>query len=178
MIISNQQREENFQEYLRLLKDPNYYAVSFDEQSGGVSAIHIEHRFDSQLGPFGIRKGDYEINSMNMLRKRGHIILFESESAPEGVKTPDGTIDGIRMDVKAVEGYGKWSIKDKFYDSIKKNVECVILYFHRKELYSVERLDDGWVKFINDKDSQRYRMTIKRVLCVVEQQVFEWRVPK
>ena len=77
-----------------------------------------------------------------------------------------------------VEGYGKWSIKDKFYDSIKKNVECVILYFHRKELYSVERLDDGWVKFINDKDSQRYRMTIKRVLCVVEQQVFEWRVPK
>ena len=118
------------------------------------------------------------IVSHGTLQVSRHIILFESESAPEGVKTPDGTIDGIRMDVKAVEGYGKWSIKDKFYDSIKKNVECVILYFHRKELYSVERLDDGWVKFINDKDSQRYRMTIKRVLCVVEQQVFEWRVPK
>ena len=34
------------------------------------------------------------------------------------------------------------------------------------------------VLVINDKDSQRYRMTIKRVLCIVEQQVFEWRIPK
>ena len=57
MIVSDQQREENFQEYQRLLKDPNYYDVSFDEQSGGVSAVHHEHQFDSQTGAFGIKKG-------------------------------------------------------------------------------------------------------------------------
>ena len=51
MIISDQEREENFQEYLRLSKDPNYYDVTFDEQSGGISAIHKDHRFDKQRGP-------------------------------------------------------------------------------------------------------------------------------
>ena len=30
MILSDQQREENFQEYLRLRQDPNYYDVTFD----------------------------------------------------------------------------------------------------------------------------------------------------
>ncbi len=44
MIVSDQQRDENFQEYLRLLNDPNYYDVTFDEKSGGVSAIHKDHQ--------------------------------------------------------------------------------------------------------------------------------------
>ena len=82
------------------------------------------------------------------------------------------------MDIKAIEGHGKWSIKDKFHDAVKKSVECVILYFHRQDLYSLERLDDGWNKFIYDKDSRRYKMTIKQVICIVEKQVFEWKVPK
>ena len=53
MIVSDQQREENFQEYLRLLNNPDYVDVTFDEQSGGVSAIHRNHRFDKQMGPDG-----------------------------------------------------------------------------------------------------------------------------
>ena len=44
MINCDEQREENFQEYLRLLSDPNYVDVCFDEQSGGVSAVHREHK--------------------------------------------------------------------------------------------------------------------------------------
>ena len=62
MIVSDQQREENFQEYLRLLNNPDYVDVTFDEQSGGVSAIHLDHKFDKQMGPFGRRRGDYENN--------------------------------------------------------------------------------------------------------------------
>ena len=73
MIISDQQREENFQEYQRLLNDPNYYDVSFDEQSGGVSAIHRDHKFDSVLGAFGIKVGEYEKFVVNALRQRGHL---------------------------------------------------------------------------------------------------------
>ena len=61
MIVSDEQREENFQEYLRLLHDPNYVDVTFDQESGGVSAVHREHKFDSDIGAFGIRKGDYFI---------------------------------------------------------------------------------------------------------------------
>lgn len=178
MIISEEQREENFQEYLRLLKDPDYYDVYFDEQSGGVSAIHKDHQFDKKTGPFGIRKGDYERNSVTLLRKKGHHILLESELAPEGIKTPDGLIDGVRMDIKAVEGYGKWAIKDKFYDAIKKGVECVIMYFHKRELYSLDRIEKGWRFFLLNKDSQRYRNTLKRVICIIESHVEEWVIPK
>ena len=71
MIISGEQREENFQEYLRLLKDPDYYDVYFDEQSGGVSAIHIEHQFDKSIGPFNIKRGLYELMSVNALVRVG-----------------------------------------------------------------------------------------------------------
>ena len=127
MIINDQQREENFQEYLRLREDPNYYDVSFDEKSGGVSAVHKEHYFDKNVGPFGIPKGEYEKITVNTLRKRGHLIYLESENAPDGVKTPDGVLDGQIMEIKAIEGIGKWAIKDKFLrdDSSQKYPACI-----------------------------------------------------
>jgi hypothetical protein len=178
MIISDQQRAENFQEYLLLLQDPNYFDVTFDDQSGGVSAIHIKHRFDNKTGVYGIKKGDYEKRALENLRKRGHVIRLESELAPNGVKTPDGTINGAIMDIKAVEGMGKWSIKDKFHDATKQCVECVVLYFHDKSLFSMERIVDGWNKFVDDIDSQRYNKTINRVICAIENEVIEWIPPK
>ena len=174
MIISNKQKEENFQEFLRLQKDPDYYDVTFDELSGGVSAVHKNHSFDKQMGPFGIKKGDYESLSTEILRKNGHRVILESETAPDGIKTPDGTIDGIAMDIKAVEGDGKWAIKDKFHDAIKKSVECVILYFHKEESFSLTRIDEGWIKFQNDPSSMKYPATIKKVLCIVKNDFVEY----
>ena len=178
MIVSDEQREENFQEYLRLLHDPNYVDVTFDQESGGVSAVHREHKFDSDIGAFGIRKGDYERNSLDILRKRGHSIILESEVAPDGVKTPDGYLDGVLMEIKAVEGKGKWAIKDKYHDATKQGVETLVLYFHQKNLFSIERIDDGWKKYLDDIDSQRYMKTIKHVICINESQVLEWKIPK
>lgn len=173
MIISDQQREENYQEYLRLLKDPNYYDVYFDEQSGGVSAIHREHKFDSEIGAFGIKVGEYETLAVNALRKSGHYVTLESELAPNGVKTPDGQIDGFIMEIKAIEKNGKWAIKYKLHRAAKQGAECVILYFHKKELFSIERFEDGWSKFQADKDSLQYVNSIKRIICVVEGAVLE-----
>lgn len=162
MNISDFRREENYQEYLRLKNDPNYYDVIFDDKSGGVSAIHKEHSFDSKVGAFGVKRGDYEKNALTQLRGGGHVIILESEIAPEGVKTPDGLLDDISMDIKAVEGFGKWSIKDKFHRSAKQGVECVVLYFYDKDLYSTERVTDGWQRYINDSMQRKYNNTIKR----------------
>lgn len=173
MIISDQQREENYQEYLRLSNDPNYYDVSFDEKSGGVSAVHCGHKFDSEVGEFGIKMGDYEKLVVEALRKRGHFITLESELAPNGIKTPDGQIDGLIMEIKATEKKGKWAIKDKLHRAAKQGAECVILYFHKEELYSSERVDDGWNKFLSDKDSLQYVNTIKHIVCVVEETVID-----
>lgn len=171
MIISDQQREENFQEYLRLLDNPDYYGVTFDEQSGGMSAVHRNHRFDSEVGAFGVKIGEYEKNVLNLLRERGHLITLESELAPHGIKTPDGRLDESIMDIKSIDGNGKWAVKDKFHSAAKQGAECVILYFHKKDLYSAERILDGWNKYLNDESSRKMPMCIKKVICVVEQQI-------
>jgi hypothetical protein len=176
MIISDQQRAENFQEYLLLLQDPNYLDVTFDDQSGGVSAIHIKHRFDNKTGAFGIKKGDYERIVVDILRHKGHTIILTSELAPNGIKTPDGYLDDVIMDIKAIESNGKWAIKDKLHRAAKQGAACVILYFHKKELFSHERMNDGWTKFLEDKDSKNYRGIIKRVLCIVEDKVTIWEI--
>ncbi len=87
MADSEKTPEENYEEYLRLLQDGKYYEVVYDEESGGVSAIHQEHRFDKQPGPFGVRRGVYELMAIDALRKEGHVVVLESERAPDGVKT-------------------------------------------------------------------------------------------
>ena len=174
MIISDQRREENFQEYLLLLRDSHYVNVIFDEQSGGVSAIHRDHKFDSETGAFGIKIGKYERIAVDILRKRGHRITLESELAPFGVKTPDGYFDGMIMEIKSIDGFGRWAIKDKLHEATKQKAECVIFYFHKRELYSLERMNDGWDKYLNDKASQKYPTTIKRMICIVGEDVFEY----
>ena len=171
------ENNENYQEYLRLKNNPDYLDVTFDEQSGGLSAIHKKHRFDKQMGVFGIKKGDYERIAIEVLRKGGHQIFLESELAPNGVKTPDGNFDGAVMDIKAVEGNGKWAIKDKLHDATKQGVTCVILYFHNKDLYKKERIDDGWNKYLNDESSNKYPDILKRVICIVEREIIEYEIP-
>ena len=40
IVDGEQHRKENLQEYARLLGDQYYERVSFDEESGGLSAVH------------------------------------------------------------------------------------------------------------------------------------------
>ena len=143
MTDSEKNLEEIFEEYLLLLQDGQYHEVIYDEESGGVSAIHQEHRFDKQPGPFGARRGVYELMAIDALRKKGHVVILESERAPDGVK-----------------------------------IEILVFYYHLHDLFSIEKIEDGWKRFIQDIDSQRYEKTIKKVLCVVEGEVVEWIPPK
>lgn len=76
---SDLQLEENYNEFLRLLQDDDYLEVTHDEESGGVSAIHILHKFDKQSGPYGVRRGDYEMKVVKVLRELGHRIVLEAE---------------------------------------------------------------------------------------------------
>lgn len=115
MTDSEKNLEEIIEEYLLLLQDGQYHEVIYDEESGGVSAIHQEHRFDKQPGPFGVRRGVYELMAIDALRKKGHVVILESERAPDGVKTPDGKLDGKAMDIKAIENTGQWTIKNGLF---------------------------------------------------------------
>lgn len=172
--------EQRRELYLKYKADGQYKDVMFDEKSGGLSAVHIKHKFSSEkslIDP-SISKGEYEKQCVRVLRDKGHVIILESEIKGNYVKTPDGFLDGILMDIKSIEGFGKYAVKDKLHGATKQGVECIILNFPQKSLYSPERISAGWEMFLNDKDSQRYVQTIKRVVCVVENDVIEWSIPK
>lgn len=160
------------EEYERLKLSEEYKDVIFDEDSGGLSAVHIEHNFDPTIGKFGIPRGDYEKLSTEALRKAGHKVILASEHAETGIKTPDGFLDDIKMDIKGVEGTGKWTVKNKFASARDQEVEVIVLYFHESSLYSLERVRDGWNYYLNDLIERK--QTIKRILCVVESEVLEF----
>lgn len=153
--------------YRRLLLDKDYVDVRFDVKSGGVSAVHKYHRFDQQRGPYGTKRGEYEMIVLDTLRRKGFSIILASERAARGVKTPDGTLNGIVMDIKAVESAGRWAIKDKFHEAVKQGVAVLVLYFHNQELFSESRIQDGWDKYLREGTSQVYAQSIRQVVCVV-----------
>lgn len=175
--LKMEQRRELYQQYK---DDPNYKDVIFDEKSGGLSAIHKDHKFSSAKSLLYKTKkqGDYEKEATNALRRKGHLIILASEDAKTGVKTPDGYLDGSLMDIKSFEGTGKWKVKDKLKEATIQGVKTVVLYFPKKELYSFERVNDGWYYFMKDDSSQRLPQTIKRVVCVIEDEVIEYSIPK
>ena len=144
MILSDQQREDNFQEYLRLRQDPNYYDVTFDDKSGGVSAIHREHVFDKQEGPFGCKRGDYEKNVATILREASHFIVLVSEKPiGKGIKRHDAILDGLFTEIKTIEGAGRWSVRTRIGLSLKQRASVLILYYPSKVLFYKNRIEEA-----------------------------------
>ncbi len=176
MIISDQQREENYQEYQRLLKDPNYYDVSFDEQSGGVSAIHKDHQFDKNVGPFGYKRGLYEKESARVLMQNGNSIILgpELSSGTEVCKTFDGYLDGLPAEIKAIESSGRWAIRTKIEKADKQGALIVILFFPNNELFSETRVIQGWEDCITS--GQLINNDIQ-ILCIVGDRVIKMEKP-
>ena len=148
MIVSDQQREENYQEYLRLLHDSDYVDVTFDAKSGGVSAVHRGHKFDKQMGPFGCRRGDYERQVANILREKGNRVFLESERSHDNMKNNDGLLNDLYMEIKTVESNGVWSISSKLREAEKQGAEVVVLFFQGRTC--IQRTE-CWMELANMK---------------------------
>ena len=166
-------KEENYQEYLRLVGDSDYEEVVFDEQSGGVSAIHRGHKFDKQIGPFGCRRGDYEITVTTVLRNNGFRVLLESERSREKVKKNDGLLNDLPMDIKTIESNGIWSIATKLSEAEKQGAEVVVLYFPEQSLYSNTRVLDGIEKYESNPQIHSLK-AIKGCYVIVDQTLVDY----
>ncbi|MBQ9400446.1 MAG: hypothetical protein IJU27_07395 [Bacteroidales bacterium] len=167
MRSSDLRREENYSEYLRLRQNDDYYDVTFDEASGGVTAIHRSHKFDKKVGNLGIRRGDYELAVVDVLRKSGHRVVLESERSIQNRKVCDGYLDDVPTEIKAVEGTGTWSISTKLRDAVKQHAQSVILFFPKEDLYSEIRVKDGLRLFLsgaNKADCQE----LNQIVVIVE----------
>lgn len=172
-------REENYQEYLQLKANPDYLDVSFDEQSGGVSAVHKEHCFDKQMGIGGLRRGEYEMAVVRVLRADGNRIILLSENGERGSfnRFCDGLLNDLIVEIKSVEGNGQWLIKTKLRDAAKQGAECVVIFFPVASLYTHLRITEGCRLFSSDPDSVHLQNIIKKVVVIVENRVVEMLKP-
>ena len=176
MIVSDQQREENYQEYLRLHNNPDFVDVTLDDKSGGVSAVHRDHRLDKQIGPDGIKRGYYELRALEAIRRTGHSIILLNESPEVGKKQYDGLLDGIPCEIKSVEQLGRWTIRTKIGNAIKQGASIVVLFFPNANLFSQKRVQDGWKDYLDYIDSTDNNPEIQ-MLCVVDDYVHRIEKP-
>ena len=174
MRSSDIKREENYCEFLRLSQDDNYVDVTYDENSGGVSAIHKLHKFDKQQGVCGMRRGDYERVVVNILRKTGYRIILESEAYPSvGVKVCDGLLDDMAMEIKTIEGNGTWSVSTKLRAAVEQHASCVVLYFPEDEHYSPQRIVDG-IRLAESSPNGRLTNLTRLLIVVGEHLITDW----
>ena len=137
-------------------------------QTGTYKATHIQHNFSTEIGKFGIERGDYEKFAQHALFDNRYTVVLSKEDASLNVKQPDGYIDGKVMDIKGVEGNPMWAINR----ACVQNVEVCVLYFHDATAFSE---DDVRKKFITDlpiwRNEQDFihqkEMSVKTVICVV-----------
>lgn len=176
MRSSDLQREENYDEFLRLLQDDDYLDVTYDEQSGGVSAVHKGHRLDKTLGPGGKKRGSYELKTVEAIRHSGHCIILLKESCEVGVKQYDSLLDGAPCEIKAVERVGRWTIRTKIANAIRQGAQCVALYFPDASLYSEQRVKDGWKDWLLYAKPTEPVPEIK-LICVVDGTIREIEKP-
>lgn len=166
---------DNYIEFQNLSNNADYYDIQFDWMSGGVSAIHKDHCFDKSIGPFGIKRGDYEIRVTDFLRIRGHRIILLPESNVDniGEKHFDCNIDGRAGKIKTIEGVGRWNVRTKIYDAAKQKAEVLILYFPPKTLYRYERKVEGWIMTEQFAILNNIQLSVSKIIPVIDTAVFE-----
>lgn len=146
------------EEYERLKKDSDYSNVQYNEK-GGVMATHKDHSFDPN-------RGHYEKEVQKILFDNGDAIILENESGEPGQKFTDGYLNGVKTDIKAIEGSGKNNIKNKLNEARSQGAESVVLYFPKSELFSNERLQEGIKKFRGVSDFR-----FKEIVYIVDGKV-------
>ncbi|MBP5538454.1 MAG: hypothetical protein J6X69_01260 [Bacteroidales bacterium] len=160
-------KEENYKEYLRLLQDDNYTDVILDEESGGVSAVHKQHKFAKQKGVNGMSQGDYERVVVEVMRKNGYRIVLGAEVNIPGSKSFDGFLDDVPMEIKTIEGLGVWSVCTKLCQAERQKAQIIVLFFPKEELYSLFRIREGVRLFLSGMNDDR-QMHLARIMIVVQ----------
>ena len=175
MTVCDSRRKENYQEYLRLLENSDYYDVTYDERSAGVSAIHKEHRFDKTAGPFGYRREYYERYVLSVFRSAGHCIVLDREvSYAYKEKSCDGFLDGERLEIKSIEGEGRWAVRTKIEMAYKQRADVIALYFPTPDLFSLSRIITGWNDFL---ETRQEPVRSFRILAICENRIVEIEKP-
>lgn len=174
----------NLQEYKRLKNDPNYTGVKQGKKNAAVTGKHLKHKTRNTGTKYfnnTLTSSQLEEECQKECARMGHSLILENEKHQDNfgnfVSCLDASADWVRADIKSIIGNGKNtianSIKDKNAQLVKFNkafpseaTDATILYFHDPELYSPQRVKDGY-RSAQYSNGKKISLSIKRVICVV-----------
>ena len=165
--VLSEKIEANRIEYERLMKDDNYTDVRFNHKNGALATIHREHHFDPTVGIFGIPRGDYERIVLNVLYDYGMAVILDSEYTEDGVKAPDGYLDGKCFEIKGIEGIGGRNVIDKISHAGSQGAESVVLYYHDANMFDLHKIVNSYKGYLKLSKTKK----IKNVYYIVNKKL-------
>ena len=149
--------------YEKLLADPNYQAVEFNPENGGLKATHIQHNFDP-------KKGRYETNTQHVGFKEGHCVILELEDhTVQHKKNTEGTWDGKTFEIAGKENLNPNNIRDGLKHAAKKNAEIAVLYFENG--FSKSAFESGLAKYEGLKNDPRQYKDFDEIICIEKDKI-------
>ena len=187
-----QQRRQEYEQYKN---DPDYVDVEFDENTGGVKAMHKDHNSGKDPQSFfehltsdgsGFKTWELENFCIEQLFKTGNSVIVQPEGLPkphQPGKTEthytalDIVLNGVRMDIKSItklKNYYTSALQGKYRQLKNWNKEnpnnpadSVMLYFHDPSMFSRVKVKDGITHYLNNGFLYGKHNYIKHVYCVV-----------
>ena len=151
---------ERHQQYVALLKDPDYVDVDFKWENAGLKATHIEHNFDEH-------KGKYEVKVRDTGFNEGHSVILGREVHNVFRKrNTEGLWDGMLFEIAGKETATANNIRDGLKHCAKKpGCKIAILYFPKGN-FNKTTFIDGLNKFNGLKGDPNQWTRFDKIICI------------
>ena len=161
---------ERRKEYKRLLNDPNYKDVEFNQHNGGLKATHKEHNFDED-------KGWYETKVQTAGYLGGHSVILEAEFHNiYKHRNCEGLWDGLLFEIAGAETGTANNIRNALKHCAKKPNSKVAVIFFPNDNFSVEVFESGFSKYFGLKGTSQYH-DFDLIYCIHDEKIIHIKKP-
>ena len=155
------QMMERLQQYWELSKNPNYQHVEFNEENGGIKAIHIEHNKDKHGWP-------YEEQALIAGFSRGDCVVLESEMGGQNrQRFVEGKWNGLSFEVAGCETATVNNIRNGLKHCASKRITDIAVLVFPDQPFNIETFNEGFRKYTGLRKTgyEQYRK-FKHIICV------------
>ena len=161
---------ERRKEYKRLLNDPNYKDVEFNQHNGGVKATHKDHTFDDD-------KGWYESKVQTAGFLGGHSVILEAEYHHiYKHRNCEGLWDGLLFEIAGAETGKPNNIRNALKHCAKKPNSKVAVIFFPNDNFSAELFESGFSKYFGLKGTSQYH-DFDLIYCIHDERIIYVKKP-
>ena len=169
-LLRSVNRDKNKAEYNRLLNASDYKDVGFHEESGGVKATHVGHKFDG-------KKGWYETDVQDAGFRSGHSVVFGEE--PQDIykhKSCEGLWDGLPFEIAGAETATSNNIRNALkHCASKPDTKIAVIYFPNDN-FDIDEFNIGLSKFNGLRGTPQYKL-FDLIYCIHGDKIIQIKKP-